>query len=157
MANFDYSLIMANNRIDENNKSRIRMPLIIAAVIIGIIFLYILSKDVSLQIMGNENVTPGTKTIICTLINPSFHIVKYGEMFSLEFLSNEGWTTVNDSEDTVNFELGEKSLSPFSYKEITFPVSVYSNMENCGLYRILFPVQIGGEEYFLKCQFIVEY
>ena len=130
---------------------------IVLAICVIIYFCSVLSKqEVRLQALGETTVELGVKQINCELVNPSFHSIKYGNTFYLEFLSTSGWKSINDGGNSINFELGAEVLKPFSSAEIEFYISAYSNMEQYGLYRIVFPVQIGKNATDLYFRFTVE-
>lgn len=145
----------------KNNKNQraFRVIFVLIAILLCGCVLWIFSGDTVMRVTlkaEKETYPPGITSISCTLRNSSFRIINYGEPFVVEHYVNGAWVVVNDNEESLNFELGLKTLFPLSSAKITYPLSWFSSFEDEGDYRIKIQVQAGTDYYVLFCPFSVK-
>jgi hypothetical protein len=129
-----------------------------ASVLLCALFILLrhaLGQEIELRPAEDAVVCSAAGQLTCKLVNPTLRTVEYGAPFYLEYLSPSGWEPVNDRNMDVNFQLPLYTLAPLISKRITFSLSLYSNMERPGSYRIRFPVRVAGDARDLYCQFTV--
>lgn len=101
---------------------------------------------------------PGTPTIECTLRNCSLRPIYYGHDFQVERWVDDRWETVKASQN-FRYLLSIAMVWPLSSKSIPYPISLYADFSEDGLYRIVQTVWTGEAKnaikYPLYCEFTV--
>lgn len=95
----------------------------------------------------------GTTNISTTLRNRTLQTITYGAAFELEYLVDGEWVKMGREATTINFEAWGKSLLPFTSASIDYPVSIYSEMEKVGTYRLVVNVIHGDSISSIHCPF----
>ena len=116
-----------------------KYQLILITLILGI-FIGFAAAHISVGVAffaKPDCVSQNTELIVCKLRNMSLKDVMYGTSFSVEYLSDEGWIEQNDTGVEINFELGAKTVFPFTSATITYPVYLFSALSQPGRYRIV--------------------
>ena len=98
----------------------------------------------------------GTTRVTCRLVNPTLRSVGYSEPFYLECRAGDSWQRISEKHDNVAFQLPLYTLGPLGSETLEFSLSLYSDMNRPGIYRIVLPVTIQEETQNLYCQFTVE-
>ncbi len=97
----------------------------------------------------------GVQSVTCTMRNLSLSTAYYGAPFSVSVLRCGSWGPAYNSDAHVKFELWKKALPPLSSKTITYPVSIFKELDTPGKYHIQIEIERNGVREVVWCPFAI--
>ena len=97
----------------------------------------------------------GITSISVCLKNQTLRAIEYGAAFSVDQYVDGNWMRLGDPDKPIYFELWAKTLIPLSAVDLTYPVSLFSDLQEAGVYRLAIDVRSGTETETVFCSFTV--